>query len=270
MQRTKKKYNNPNPTILLHAGFRAGSRDCDAARVGALWAGPPLRPGRSLTPRAPPAAGSALRARAGPWAERPLGTRPSRRSAAAEAVGGAGRTPAFPHPLLLPGKGKTREAEQRRIPTREADRGAGGGGRRGGPDRPHESILQPGAGRPRGCRQGPFRPPEVLAKCHPPCSSRGTRGGPRGAARVGARSGGRHLRGAGGAGRELGESSPAARREPAGPGPRVGRSGERWVARGGGDLLQEACSRSLLGSIASTSLSPGKEKATVNQNREAS
>lgn len=152
MQRTKKKVqqSKPNHFCWMLASWLApqGGNTARSPRSG-----PDARSGRgpfSARRPFPDAARS-------PGEERRLGTLPSSRSAAAGAVGGAGRTPASPHPPL-PGK----ERPGRRN---KGASGPGGGprcrGRRaaGRPRRPHESILQLGDGLPRGCRQGPFRAP---------------------------------------------------------------------------------------------------------------
>lgn len=131
-------------------------------------------------------------------------------------------------------KGESRPGRRTKVPGEES-----GGAGSIGPTSPFCSWELGGRAVPGWAPPGP---PEVLAKCHPPCSFRGTRGGPRGAARVGAGSGrAGTCAGSGG----LAESSGRVQQRGGNlraQGPRVGRSGERWVARGGVDLLQEACS----------------------------
>lgn len=156
MQRTKKKkYNNPNPTISLCAGFlpRRLHRGPRRLPSPALGPGPARGSARSASPARRPGHG-APRARAALMKREeraagspPLG--PARRAPHAEAVAGGGwryrKGSRLPSPAAsLPGgkasrgrrnKGAARRGRRTEVP--------GEGGRRGGARRRRESILQP-------------------------------------------------------------------------------------------------------------------------------
>lgn len=231
----KKKYNNPNPTILLHAGFLAAPqgqrprpRPRPRALGGALSARPaPPRPLQARRPRAapggaaardPPSPGSTQRRRL----EAPEGLLPPlTRSSPWERPDPGGGTKANPDPGGGP---------------RCRGRAAGGPI---GPTSPF-CCRRRASARPT---QGPRSPESSLS---------GSPGSSRGRWSRSCRQGGAPSGGAG-AGGELGGPSPAARREPAGR--RPGGEERRAVRGRGGWVSSRPASPA-----ASTSLSPGKEK----------
>lgn len=270
MQRTKKKVQQSKPNHLAARwlpGWLPG--DSTGACVRELREGPlsaPQAVSRRRAPR-PLRARRSLRAQP-PWEERRLGTLPSSRSTGRRRLRRR-KDSCLPSPSPSPWERQDPGGGTKANPDPGGGPRSGGGGRRGGPDRP----TSPFCSREVGVRAVPDRPrPSPGGPSQVPAAGLlSGNGGPGAAARVGLVPAGPASAGAEGLAESSGESGPAARRNLRGAGAGVRSGGQRcvagavWVSSAGPAPLP-----SVPGSTASTSLSPGKEKATVNRNREAS